>query len=252
MQKQLLLSVLFISLSGCNSTAPKVAQVPAGQWVDEQIAQSATALSLAQLQLHKTSTVQPVIPLAGKPSILSAAVAAKPTASILPAASLSKSPVTTTTVPVKLTTVAITQPASAKPAMPGKVAASKIVPAAKVFPTTPLQPALTVVAPLVPVAKPSVPSPIPKPVWEARVGDSLRKVITGWSQRANYTLAWHAEDLDYPIEAPLRFEGSYEDAVASIFQLYDKADRPFVVDGRRAQLRLNVSEDQEKTKRAGP
>ena len=45
MQKRLLLTVLLISLSGCNTTASKVAQVPAGQWVDEQIVQNATSLS---------------------------------------------------------------------------------------------------------------------------------------------------------------------------------------------------------------
>ncbi|WP_375122210.1 TcpQ domain-containing protein [Pseudomonas sp. LW8] len=73
-------------------------------------------------------------------------------------------------------------------------------------------------------------------------------MIKTWSQRANYEVAWDAEDLDYPIDAPLRFEGSYEEAVAGIFQLYEKAERSFVVDGRRAQHRLNVSENSVKSK----
>lgn len=101
---------------------------------------------------------------------------------------------------------------------------------------------------IAPVAKPIKPAPIPKPVWEAKPGDSLRGVIKTWSQRANYEVAWEAEDLDYPIDAPLRFEGSYEEAVAGIFQLYEKAERSFVVDGRRAQHRLNVSENSVKSK----
>ncbi|WP_247868541.1 MULTISPECIES: TcpQ domain-containing protein [unclassified Pseudomonas] len=118
-----------------------------------------------------------------------------------------------------------------------------------------------VVAPVTPAAKtpppvatpkPAVPAPIPKPVWIASEGESLRKVITAWSQRAGYTLSWRAEDLDYGIEAPLRFEGSYEEAVASIFHLYDKADRSFIVDGRRPQHRLIVTEDLKKSKGATP
>lgn len=90
------------------------------------------------------------------------------------------------------------------------------------------------------------PAPIPKQVWEARVGDSLRTVIKDWSQRAHYHLAWEAEDLDYPIDAPLRFEGSYEQALAAIFDLYKQADRSFIVDGHREQKRLNVTEDHSK------
>lgn len=63
MQKRLLLTVLLISLSGCNTTASKVAQVPAGQWVDEQIVQNATSLSQAQARLHQTSSVRNTAPL---------------------------------------------------------------------------------------------------------------------------------------------------------------------------------------------
>lgn len=114
----------------------------------------------------------------------------------------------------------------------------------KVF-TAPPAPPVPVIAP---VSKPIKPVPIPKPVWEAKAGESLRGVIKTWSQRANYQVAWEAEDLDYPIDAPLRFEGTYEEAVAGIFQLYEKAERSFVVDGRRAQHRLNVSENSVKSK----
>lgn len=63
MQKRLLLSVLVVSMAGCSTTAPKVAQVPAGQWVDEQIVQNATSLSQAQARLHQTSSVHNTAPL---------------------------------------------------------------------------------------------------------------------------------------------------------------------------------------------
>lgn len=93
---------------------------------------------------------------------------------------------------------------------------------------------------------------IPKPVWEAQVGESLRKAITRWCQRAHYTLDWRAEDLDYPIEAPLHFTGSFEEAVTGVFKLYDQAPRSFIVDGRIAQSRLIVSENTPSAKRATP
>lgn len=61
MQNRLLLFGLFISLSGCGSTAPKVTQVPAEQWVDELIVQSATTVSQAQTRLHQTNAVRPTV-----------------------------------------------------------------------------------------------------------------------------------------------------------------------------------------------
>lgn len=121
---------------------------------------------------------------------------------------------------------------------------------AKVFPATPVPPVPAVVAPVVTPSKPMPPPPPPKPVWEARQGESLQQVIKRWSQTAGYKVDWRAEDLDYPIDAPLRFQGSYEEAVLSIFKLYQHADRPFDVDGRRSQHRLIVNEDLDSTRRA--
>ncbi|WP_324729574.1 TcpQ domain-containing protein [Pseudomonas chlororaphis] len=135
----------------------------------------------------------------------------------------------------------------AAPVIQPKTPATPAVAPTKTFPSTPAAPVATVVAPAPKTLKPV---PVPKPIWEARVGDSLRKVIEGWSQKAHYQVDWQVEDLDYSIDAPLRFQGTYEEAVASIFQLYEKADRSFDVDGRRSQGRLIVSEDRDKTKRA--
>ncbi|MNP77475.1 Toxin co-regulated pilus biosynthesis protein Q [compost metagenome] len=80
----------------------------------------------------------------------------------------------------------------------------------------------------------------------------MRTVIKGWSQRVNYHVEWEPEDLDYPIDAPLRFEGSYEDALAGIFDLYKQADRSFIVDGHRKQKRVNVTEDHRKRNTRSP
>ncbi|AIC21831.1 hypothetical protein EY04_23815 [Pseudomonas chlororaphis] len=63
-----------------------------------------------------------------------------------------------------------------------------------------------------------------------------------WAKRANWSVIWRAEGLDYPIEAPLRFEGSFQDAVSQIFPLYDGAARPFKVDGNPVQRLIVVVE----------
>ena len=62
MRSRLVLTVVVAALAGCG-TAPKLAQVPAGQWVDEQIVQNATSLSQAQARLHQTSAVRNTAPL---------------------------------------------------------------------------------------------------------------------------------------------------------------------------------------------
>lgn len=244
-------------LLGC-SAAPKL-PLPSGQWDEMKLPQPTAASNAASyVPLRPAATpvapvivakptqavVQPSTPAIIQPVKTAVSAVAAPTPGVVPAVvpvSQLKPPITPASKPLA--------GKAPLPVVPGKIAQVPTVAPPKVFPTAPAQPVVTVVAP---VAKPLIPAPIPKQVWEARVGDSLRKVITNWSQRANYTLAWQAEDLDYPIDAPLRFEGSFEEAVASIFQLYDKADRSFIVDGRRAQHRLNVAEDRGNSKRASP
>ncbi|MOA47524.1 Toxin co-regulated pilus biosynthesis protein Q [compost metagenome] len=52
--------------------------------------------------------------------------------------------------------------------------------------------------------------------------------------------------MDYPIQAPLRFEGSFEEAIKQLFPLYDTAQRSFVVDGSDSQRVLHVDERKKK------
>ncbi|RMV31279.1 hypothetical protein ALP12_200381 [Pseudomonas savastanoi pv. phaseolicola] len=51
------------------------------------------------------------------------------------------------------------------------------------------------------------------------------------------------EDLDYPIEAPLSFTGTFSSAARQIFPLYDNSKRSFMVDGNEGngQQVLHVS-----------
>ena len=66
--------------------------------------------------------------------------------------------------------------------------------------------------------------------------------MEAWAARAKWTLIWKVDDLDYPIDAPLRFEGNFEEAIKEIFPLYDSAPRSFVVDGSPSQLVLYIAE----------
>ncbi len=94
-----------------------------------------------------------------------------------------------------------------------------------------------------PAAKP-VATVAPQQTWNAPVGSTLRQSVEDWAKRAGWQVIWVPEDLDYPIEAPLSFTGSFSSAVRQIFPLYDNAKRSFVVDGNEGngQQVLHVSE----------
>lgn len=95
------------------------------------------------------------------------------------------------------------------------------------------------VAPSTSVAPKPTPAVVtaPKPlaqIWTATTGSTLRQTVEAWAARAKWTVIWKVDDLDYPIDAPLRFEGSFEEAIKEIFPLYDSAPRSFIVDGSPA------------------
>jgi len=106
--------------------------------------------------------------------------------------------------------------------------------------------AATKVATAKPYALPSVrltePASALGQTWEAQVGSTLRRSVEAWAQRAGWQLVWDAPDLDYPIEARLQFKGTFAEAIAQIFPLYDGAPRAFVVDGNTSQRIVHVSE----------
>jgi conjugative transfer region protein (TIGR03748 family) len=98
--------------------------------------------------------------------------------------------------------------------------------------TAALGPVITPIAPPKPLAQ----------VWTASTGSSLRQTVEGWAEKAHWRLIWQIDDLDYPIDAPLRFEGSFEEAIREIFPLYDSAPRSFVVDGSSSQMLVYIAE----------
>ncbi|WP_047305773.1 TcpQ domain-containing protein [Pseudomonas fluorescens] len=128
-------------------------------------------------------------------------------------------------------------PASPAPKVPNQLAAAK--PAAAVTSTAVAAPSIEVKA-----APPTRPLP---QVWTAEVGSTLRDSVEAWAKKARWRVIWAQEDLNYPIEAPLHFEGSFQEAIKQLFPLYDNAPRSFVVDGSEgSQSVLYVAERKKK------
>ena len=174
--------------------------------------------------------------------------------------------------PISTTTPAVAPPAPVAPVAPvlppvapakdGSIQAATVTAAAK--PSTPASPApnvpsglaaskpaavgaaAAVAAPAIEV-KPAPPSrPLPQ-IWTAEVGSTLRDSVEEWAKKARWRVIWAQEDLNYPIKAPLHFEGSFQEAIEQLFPLYDNAPRSFLVNGSEgSQSVLYVAERKKK------
>jgi type IV pili sensor histidine kinase/response regulator len=248
MRNPFLLTALVAAISGCTSP-PKTTQVQADAWVDQQIAESASAISLAQRRLHQTSTASPPVAVTNKTPPASAVVVTTPKPGAPPLKISSASPPVATQGRTPVTTA--TPPPAAKPAVPiaalPKSNPAPIATSTKDFASSAKPPAPVTAAaapskpPSTPVTPPAPPPP-PLPTWTASVGSTLHKSVAEWCERAKVKLIWKPVDLDYPIEAPLTFKGTFEQAIGQLFPLYDGAPRSFIVDGNSSQGILNVSE----------
>jgi type IV pili sensor histidine kinase/response regulator len=58
--------------------------------------------------------------------------------------------------------------------------------------------------------------------WVADRGDSLHKVLEKWARRANVELSWQA-DYDYPLQASIAFNGTFEDSVRNLLSGFQDA-----------------------------
>lgn len=145
----------------------------------------------------------------------------------------------TSTAP-KPATTAGSKPTS--PAISGAPAATAKartgIPAAK--PTTELPPApapSAVKSTLKPVFTPGAPIAVAPagPEWRIEPGSTLHEGVTTWvsrarcSNNAEWILIWKPAQLDYPIDGPLSFRGSFESAITELFALYAHATKPLFV-----------------------
>lgn len=174
-----------------------------------------------------------------------------------------------TPAPISITTPAVAAPAPVAPALPpvapakdGSISAAMVTTAVR--PSTPASAApnasnqlavskpaaavttAAVVTPAIEVKTATPPRPLPQ-VWTAEVGSTLRDTVEEWAKKARWRVIWAQEDLNYPIEAPLHFEGPFQEAIKQLFPLYDNAPRSFVVDGSEgSQSVLYVAERKKK------
>lgn len=197
----------------------------------------APTLYAQQLASTKTATPAPdsatgavvVAAVPSSPAITTSAAAA-PAAAAKPAVLPPVAPAKDGPIAAASSSSAASKPASVIPGAAGVKPGQSVAAAAQPAPVT-------------------FPAPIPRPlpqVWTAETGSTLRQSVEAWAKKANWTLIWSQDDLDYPIQAPLRFEGSFEEAIKQLFPLYDTAQRSFVVDGSDSQRVLHVDERKKK------
>ncbi|HCE9699874.1 TPA: TcpQ domain-containing protein [Pseudomonas aeruginosa] len=156
-------------------------------------------------------------------------------------------PITTSPAPAKKpeSTTVLPPAAPAKDGSPSSpptpAASAPIKPLASAVKSMPPTPAVAS-APPVKVLTPAEPSRQLAQSWSAETGSTLRDTLEAWAKRARWTVRWEPLDLNYPIEAPLTFHGTFEDAVSELFPLYDAAERPFLVNASRPQSLIIIKE----------
>lgn len=209
---------------------------------------SATTPAASQAAPKTESVIVAAVPTApaittSTPVASTAATASRVLPPVAPPAKDGSTPPVTATGPAAKLTPAALGTADAQKTTAAATAVAGTKPSPKQ--ATPVQLA-TPIAKATPVSAPP-PRPLPQ-VWTAETGSTLRQSVEAWAKKASptWTVIWSQEDLDYPIEAQLRFEGSFQDAIKELFPLYDTAPRSFVVDGSDAQRVLHVDERKKK------
>jgi len=210
-----------------------------------------TSTPASSLAAPKPESVISVAVPAASPITISTSVASAAASRVLPPVA---PPAKDGSTPAVTAVIPAAKPATAlAPAAVTTAAAQKTTPTSTPDAVTKPSPKPVTPLPLAtPIAKAThLPAPPPRPlpqVWTAEAGSTLRQSVEAWAKKASpsWTVIWSQEDLDYPIEAQLRFEGSFQDAIKELFPLYDTAPRSFVVDGSDAQRVLHVDERKKK------
>ncbi|EAA2983487.1 hypothetical protein DNY73_18330 [Salmonella enterica subsp. diarizonae] len=84
------------------------------------------------------------------------------------------------------------------------------------------------------------------PEWKAAAGITLKESLTAWAEKAdcpnggNWVVIWQTP-VDYLIEAPLTFRGSFESALDQVFDLYRPAEKRLYAEANRLQCLVSVT-----------
>ncbi|NPX99519.1 pilus assembly protein PilL [Pseudomonas aeruginosa] len=228
---------------------------PAWQVKVDEVARQVCFVLRPGYQLPPVPRPKPVQQLYAKPAAPTPAAVTQPSSTekvstlespVVVASVPTPAPITTSPAPTKKpeSTTVLPPAAPAKdghPSSPPAASAPIKLPASAVK-STPPTPATVASAPPVKVLTPTEPSRPLTQAWSAETGSTLRDTLEAWAKRARWTVRWEPQDLNYPIEAPLTFHGSFEDAVSELFPLYDAAERPFLVNASRPQSLIIIKE----------
>ncbi|MDY1310931.1 TcpQ domain-containing protein, partial [Pseudomonas aeruginosa] len=228
---------------------------PAWQVKVDEVARQVCFVLRPGYQLPPAPRPKPVQQLYAKPAAPTPAAVAQPSSTekvstlespVVVASVPTPTPITTSPAPTKKpeSTTVFPPAAPAKDGHPSSPpgASAPIKPLASTVKPTPPTPASVASAPPVKVLRPTEPSRQLAQSWSAETGSTLRDTLEAWAKRARWTVRWEPLDLNYPIEAPLTFHGSFEDAVSELFPLYDAAERPFLVNASRPQSLIIIKE----------
>ncbi|EBH0783474.1 hypothetical protein FJ875_25240 [Salmonella enterica] len=114
------------------------------------------------------------------------------------------------------------------------------------------------VAPTASSPTPALSTPAPKltgtpvkalpsgPQWKAAAGTTLKESLIAWAEKADcpngghWVVIWQSP-VDYRIEAPLTFRGSFESALDQVFDLYRPAEKRLYAEANRTQCLVSVT-----------
>ncbi|OTH37693.1 pilus assembly protein PilL [Pseudomonas aeruginosa] len=228
---------------------------PAWQVKVDEVARQVCFVLRPGYQLPPAPRPKPVQQLYAKPAAPTPEAVAQPSSTekvstlespVVVASVPTPAPITTSPAPAKKpeSTTVLPPAAPAKDGHPSSppAASAPTKPAASAVKSTPPTPPTMASAPPVKVLTPTEPSRPLAQAWSAETGSTLRDTLEAWAKRARWTVRWEPQDLNYPIEAPLTFHGSFEDAVSELFPLYDAAERPFLVNASRPQSLIIIKE----------
>ncbi len=228
---------------------------PAWQVKVDEVARQVCFVLRPGYQLPPAPRPKPVQQLYAKPAAPTPPAVAQPSSTekvstlespIVVASVPTPAPITTSPAPAKKpeSTTVLPPVAPAKDGHPSSppAASAPTKPPASAVKSTPPTPASVASVPPVKVLTPAEPSRQLTQSWSAETGSTLRDTLEAWAKRARWTVRWEPLDLNYPIEAPLTFHGSFEDAVSELFPLYDAAERPFLVNASRPQSLIIIKE----------
>lgn len=92
-------------------------------------------------------------------------------------------------------------------------------------------------------------APAAQPVWTLAKGNTLKSGLLEWAARATchapgtttWQIRWETV-VNYPIDAPLRFEGDFRKALGEVLALYQQAEKPLRAETISAQCLARVME----------